>query len=324
MARDGSGGGHRRREAATGKPRRHLESVPGPAAGVEGTARRHRARRTGHHRRPQGAPRAGAAHRRPARFGSHRARRGTGRAGRGRLPGRGAAGPAHRHPTAPACHRRHRPRAARRARVPAAARRREDELTELLRDGPRRPPGRCSCSTTRPTPNRSTPLLPDTPDCLVVAVSEGPAHRYLRRPPLHPRRPRHQVRPRTARHASPGSVRITVDPRAAEALVEVCGGQPAALVLAGGWLAARPKSAVADLAKQLRTPTADERGGPAARPRLPARLRLAAAARRPDTATARPSPPRGLVDPHTASALAGCSVSAAPAPPWTTSPPWAC
>ena len=36
-----------------------------------------------------------------------------------------------------------------------------------------------------------------------------------------------------------GSVRITVDPRAAEGLVEVCQGQPAALTLTGRWLAAR-------------------------------------------------------------------------------------
>ncbi|MCZ9339883.1 hypothetical protein NGM37_19160, partial [Streptomyces sp. TRM76130] len=52
-----------------------------------------------------------------------------------------------------------------------------------------------------------------------------------------------------------GSVRITVDPRAAECLVEECQGRPAALVLAGGWLAARPKTAVADLAKQLHAGT---------------------------------------------------------------------
>ncbi|NED04635.1 hypothetical protein G3I55_23560, partial [Streptomyces sp. SID6648] len=52
-----------------------------------------------------------------------------------------------------------------------------------------------------------------------------------------------------ARHT--GSVRITVDPRAAEHLVELCQAQPAALTLAGGWLAARPQAAVADLAKHL-------------------------------------------------------------------------
>ncbi|GAA2228424.1 tetratricopeptide repeat protein [Streptomyces indiaensis] len=149
-------------------------------------------------------------------------------------------------------------------------------------------------------------LLPDTPDCLVVAVSEGPLTGIS------------DVRPCTlggldaksgvellTRHT--GSVRITVDPRAAEGLAEECQGQPAALMLAGGWLAARPKAAVSDLAKQLR---ADDSEGTAltrvfrlAHAALPANaarmLRLLALA------------PAGLVDPQTASALAGCSVDSA-------------
>lgn len=149
-------------------------------------------------------------------------------------------------------------------------------------------------------------LLPDTPDSLVVAVSDGPLTGIS------------DVRPCTlggldtksalellTRYT--GSVRITVDPRAAEGLVEECQGQPAALQLAGGWLAARPQAAVADLAKQLHT-EADE-GTPLSRvfklaygslPSTAARiLRLLSLA------------PAGLVDPHTASALAGCSVNAA-------------
>ncbi|MER5834834.1 tetratricopeptide repeat protein [Streptomyces sp. NPDC002130] len=149
-------------------------------------------------------------------------------------------------------------------------------------------------------------LLPDTPDCLVVAVSEGPLTGIS------------DVRPCTlggldaksgvellTRHT--GSVRITVDPRAAEGLAEECQGQPAALMLAGGWLAARPKAAVSDLAKQLR---ADDSEGTAltrvfrlAHAALPATaarmLRLLALA------------PAGLVDPQTASALVGCSVDSA-------------
>lgn len=78
-------------------------------------------------------------------------------------------------------------------------------------------------------------------------------------------------------------------------------------MLAGGWLAARPKAAVADLAKHLHT-EGDE-GSPLSRvfklvytslPAPAARiLRLLSLA------------PAGLVDPHTASALAGCSVSGA-------------
>ncbi|MFH8797372.1 tetratricopeptide repeat protein [Streptomyces sp. NPDC017941] len=153
------------------------------------------------------------------------------------------------------------------------------------------------------------PLLPDTPDCLVVAVSTGPLTGIP------------DVRPCTlggldtkaaldllARSA--GSVRITVDPRSAESLVEGCGGNPAALVLAGGWLAARPKAAVADLAKHVRDHLEEGAADSglarvfqhayAALPTPLARmLRLLSLA------------PAGHVDPHTASALAGCSVSAA-------------
>ena len=149
-------------------------------------------------------------------------------------------------------------------------------------------------------------LLPDTPECLVVAVSGGPLTGIA------------DVRPCTvggldtksalellSRHT--GSVRITVDPRAAEQLVEICQAHPAALMLAGGWLAARPKAAVADLAKQLHA-EGDETT-PLSRvfklvytslPTPAARiLRLLSLA------------PAGLVDPHTAAALAGCSVGGA-------------
>ncbi|GGY01215.1 tetratricopeptide repeat protein [Streptomyces minutiscleroticus] len=149
-------------------------------------------------------------------------------------------------------------------------------------------------------------LLPDTTRCLVVAVSDGPLTGIP------------GVRPCTVGGLDTkaalellgrytGSVRITVDPRAAEGLVEICAGQPAALVLAGGWLAHRPKSAVSDLAKQLH---ADGDDGPvlgrvfrlvlADLPAAAARmLRLLSLA------------PAGLVDPHIASGLAGCSVETA-------------
>ncbi|MFJ9906124.1 tetratricopeptide repeat protein [Streptomyces sp. NPDC101152] len=149
-------------------------------------------------------------------------------------------------------------------------------------------------------------LLPDAPECLVVAVSDGPLTGIP------------DVRPCTlggldtksglellTRYT--GSVRITVDPRAAEHLVEECQGQPAVLTLAGGWLAARPKAAVADLAKHLHSE--DGEGTPLSRvfrlayaslPSTSARtLRLLALA------------PAGLVDPHTAASLAGCSVDGA-------------
>ncbi|WP_251092778.1 tetratricopeptide repeat protein [Streptomyces sp. Caat 7-52] len=152
-------------------------------------------------------------------------------------------------------------------------------------------------------------LLPEAPECLVVAVSSGPLTGIA------------DVRPCTLGGLDTksavelltghtGAVRVTVDPRSAESLVEACQGHPAALVLAGGWLAARPKAAVSDLAKRLHadveegadgTPLArvfrlvyDQLPGPAARI-----LRLLCLA------------PAGLADPHTASALAGCSVDAA-------------
>ncbi|MFI6438331.1 tetratricopeptide repeat protein [Streptomyces sp. NPDC050759] len=149
-------------------------------------------------------------------------------------------------------------------------------------------------------------LLPDAPECLVVAVSGGPLTGIA------------DVRPCTlggldtkaalellSRHT--GSVRITVDPRAAEGLVEECQGHPAALMLAGGWLAARPKAAVADLAKQLHTESVE--GSPLSRVFKLAYTSLPAPAAR--ILRLLSLAPAGLVDPHTASALAGCSVSGA-------------
>ncbi|CAL9576736.1 tetratricopeptide repeat protein [Streptomyces sp. enrichment culture] len=149
-------------------------------------------------------------------------------------------------------------------------------------------------------------LLPDTPDCLVVAVSEGPLTGIS------------DVRPCTLGgldtksavellSRAAGSVRVTVDPRAAEALAEQCQGQPAALVVAGGWLAARPKAAVADLAKQLHAGT--DEGTPVGRAVQLVHAALPAPAAR--TLRLLALAPAGLADPHTASALAGCSVSSA-------------
>ncbi|MFF3513573.1 tetratricopeptide repeat protein [Streptomyces sp. NPDC002573] len=149
-------------------------------------------------------------------------------------------------------------------------------------------------------------LLPDTPECLVVAVSAGPLTGIA------------DVRPCTlggldtksalellTRYA--GSVRITVDPSAAERLVEECAGHPAALVLAGGWLAGHPKAAVADLAKQLHT--AGEDGSPLARVFRLSYAALPAAAQR--MLRLLSLAPGGRVDAHTASALAGCAVESA-------------
>ena len=83
---------------------------------------------------------------------------------------------------------------------------------------------------------------------------------------------------------------------------------PPRSTLAGGWLAARPQAAVADLAKQLHAEgdegtAAQPASSASSTPRCPATaarmLRLLSLA------------PAGLVDPHTASALAGCSVDGA-------------
>ncbi|WP_129309904.1 tetratricopeptide repeat protein [Streptomyces sp. L2] len=152
-------------------------------------------------------------------------------------------------------------------------------------------------------------LLPEAPDCLVVAVSAGPLTGIP------------DVRPCTlggldtksavellTRYT--GSVRITVDPRSAESLTEACQGRPAALTLAGGWLATRPQAAVSDLAKRLHT--ADEDGadaGPLARVFRLVHDQLSGQAAR--ILRLLCLAPAGLVDPHTASALAGCSVGAA-------------
>ncbi|NEB52042.1 hypothetical protein G3I48_07055, partial [Streptomyces griseus] len=94
------------------------------------------------------------------------------------------------------------------------------------------------------------PLLPENPDCLVLATSTGPLTGIP------------DVRPCTLGGLEAGAavrllarvigqVRITVDPRTAERLAEECGGQPAALALMGGLLAAHPMASVADVAKQL-------------------------------------------------------------------------
>ncbi|MEU8522513.1 tetratricopeptide repeat protein [Streptomyces sp. NBC_01216] len=179
----------------------------------------------------------------------------------------------------------------------------EDELAELVR----------GALATRRTvlllddavdAEQVDPLIPDNPDALVLAVARGPLTGIP------------DVRPCTLGGLDPksaiellttltGSVRVTVDPQAAETLVEECGGQPAAVVLAGAWLATRPKASVADLAKRLRSLSGD----PLTRAFRLVHDSLAPSAAR--TLRHLALAPLGLVDAHTASALAGCSVSAA-------------
>ncbi|MGI5351469.1 tetratricopeptide repeat protein [Streptomyces sp. CA-250714] len=168
-------------------------------------------------------------------------------------------------------------------------------------------------------------LAPESRDCLVVAVSSGP----LTDVP--------DVRPCTlggldrasavallARHAG-SAPRITVDPRSAEMLAELCGDLPAALTLMGGWLGAHPKLSVLDAATRLAgsepraaaEPDGEEAAQPAA-PRPPAPL--ARAFRLVHDSLSRPHArllrllslaPAGFVDPQLASALGGCSVGTA-------------
>ncbi|MER7933791.1 MULTISPECIES: tetratricopeptide repeat protein [unclassified Streptomyces] len=190
-------------------------------------------------------------------------------------------------------------------RLPTPAGAAEDDLTHALRTALA---GRRMLLLLDDAPGAGhvDALLPDNSDCLAVAVSGGPLTGIS------------DVRPCTlggldtksgvellARYT--GSVRVTVDPRSAEALAEVCQGQPAALTLAGGWLAAHPQVTVSDLAKRLHADpedvTALARVFRFVHDDLPAQtartLRLLSLA------------PAGLVDPHTASALSGCSVDTA-------------
>ncbi|MEU9005366.1 tetratricopeptide repeat protein [Streptomyces sp. NPDC048551] len=156
-------------------------------------------------------------------------------------------------------------------------------------------------------PQQVDALLPDTPECLVVVTAEGPLTGI---PDVRPCTLGGLETPSAVELLSRtiGDTRVTVDPRAAEGLAEECGGQPAALALAGGWLAAHPKAAVADVAKQLHDmpPAA---AGPLARTFRLVYESLPQPAQR--TLRLLPLAPAGILDSHTASALAGCSVAAA-------------
>ncbi|NXY95532.1 tetratricopeptide repeat protein [Streptomyces sp. BR123] len=150
-------------------------------------------------------------------------------------------------------------------------------------------------------------LLPDNPDCLVVLTAEGPLTGIP------------DVRPcalgglDTASAVEMlaqriGTTRIAVDPRSADKLAEVCDRQPAVLALVGGWLAAHPKASVSDTAKQLHDMPSDGEG-PLGRGFRLVYESLPQPAQR--TLRLLPLAPAGIIDSHTASALAGCSVAAA-------------
>ncbi|MEU4950898.1 tetratricopeptide repeat protein [Streptomyces lavendulae] len=156
-------------------------------------------------------------------------------------------------------------------------------------------------------PQQVDALLPDTPECLVVVTAEGPLTGI---PDVRPCTLGGLETPSAVELLTRliGDTRVTVDPRAAEGLAEECGGQPAALALAGGWLAAHPKAGVADVAKQLHDMPAGT-AGPLARTFRLVYESLPQPAQR--TLRLLPLAPAGILDSHTASALAGCSVAAA-------------
>ncbi|WP_182666822.1 AAA family ATPase, partial [Streptomyces calidiresistens] len=172
-------------------------------------------------------------------------------------------------------------------------------------------------------------LIPDGRGCTVLVVARGPLTGVADvRPCTVGALDQHAALRLLARGA--GSTRITVDPRAAERLAEACAHLPAALLLAAGWLAAHPDAAVARAARAMTAPppgVADPgdpvEGGSEAGAGTPVEpgdgpleraFHLALSALRPPAARVLRLlvlAPAGLVDAHTAAALAGCSVGAA-------------
>ena len=162
-------------------------------------------------------------------------------------------------------------------------------------------------------PEQVEMLLPDSPDCLVVATGAGPLTGIA------------NVRPCTIGGLDPaasvqfltrlaGSTRITGDPCAADSLGEECAGQPAVLAMLGGWLAARPLASVADAVTQLRELPPGHAGGAPGRDPLRRALRLVHDGLPPTAARVLrllALAPAGYADAHITSALAGCSVPAA-------------
>ncbi|GAA2632881.1 tetratricopeptide repeat protein [Streptomyces axinellae] len=185
-------------------------------------------------------------------------------------------------------------------------------------------------------------LLPDSRDCLVVAVAAGPLTGV---PDVLPCALGGLDRATSvallARRAG-AAPRITVDPRSAEALAEACGDLPAALELMGGWMGARPKLSVHDAGRRLAAcsdlPDPPEQSEPPGPPgeydeadpperqghRKPLKVRTPTPLRHTfrlvngslSASSARmlrllALAPAGFADPQTASALAGCSLTVA-------------
>ncbi|MGW8850431.1 tetratricopeptide repeat protein [Streptomyces xiamenensis] len=195
--------------------------------------------------------------------------------------------------------------------VPAPAGADEDDLTDVLRTALAGHRALLLLDDVKDA-GQLAELIPDTRDCLVLAVSRGPLTGIP------------DVRPCTLGALDPsaalsllrrgaGEIRITVDPTAADRLIVACGGLPAAVVLVAGWLAMRPESTIAEaLAKITRPDDADGLGGAEDPVALAFRLVYAAlpsgAAR---TLRLMALAPSGVLDAHTVAALTGCALGAA-------------
>nr|WP_234347830.1 tetratricopeptide repeat protein [Streptomyces specialis] len=196
----------------------------------------------------------------------------------------------------------------------------DDELTDVLREALQERRAVLLLDDVG-TAEQLLDLIPDTRHCLVLAVARGPLTGV---PDVRPCTVGglDRVAAATLLERGAGDVRVTVDPGAAESLAEACGCLPAALTLASGWLAAHPEAAIADAVRRM--PAAAEDPAPAALTGHPAPaaadepLRRALALVHPSlpAPAARllrllPLAPAGLVDAHTAAALAGCPVDTA-------------
>ncbi|MCK1799053.1 tetratricopeptide repeat protein [Streptomyces sp. XM4193] len=150
-------------------------------------------------------------------------------------------------------------------------------------------------------------LVPDHRGALVVATAEGPLTGV---PDVRPCTiggldPRSAVTLLSRRAGS--EIRITVDPTAARRVAELCGMQPAALILVGGWLAAHPQVSVLEAARAL----AVHRDEPRALVRAFRLVMDALPRNAARLARLLPLAPAGFVDAQLVSGLAGCSLAAA-------------
>ncbi|WP_258535056.1 tetratricopeptide repeat protein [Streptomyces sp. PT12] len=221
----------------------------------------------------------------------------------------------------------------------------QDELTEILRDtlDERRA---VLLLDDVASAEQLAELIPDSRHCLVLAVARGPLTGV---PDVRPCALGGLDRLSAVRliETGAGDVRVTVDPGAADTLAESCGYLPAALVLAAGWLAAHPEATVVEAVHRMAAADEDPDGDEAEDEAALAGAAEPADGTAPgteDAERAAPAPPDtadeplrrafrmahrdlpapvarlyrllalapgGVVDAHTAAALAGCPVTTA-------------